>query len=114
GVGTPQYVSPEQDSGQFGDRIAGRSDLYALGVLLYEMLTGRLPYPAGTLRQTLRRHACDPPARIRRRMRELPPVLIALVARLLAHDPDHRPRADQVVQHLVKLEIALLNGKRAA
>lgn len=47
-VGTPQYVSPEQASGRIGDLIDGRSDLYSLGIVLYEMLTGRLPFKSDT------------------------------------------------------------------
>jgi len=47
-VGTPQYVSPEQASGKIGDQIDGRSDLYSLGVVLYEMITGHLPFTSDT------------------------------------------------------------------
>ena len=49
------------------------------------MLTGRLPYPSGSLRQTFRRHRCDPPADVRRYAGPLPPALAVLVERLLAH-----------------------------
>lgn len=47
-VGTPQYVSPEQASGKIGDQIDGRSDLYSLGIVLYEMITGKLPFNSDT------------------------------------------------------------------
>jgi serine/threonine-protein kinase len=47
-VGTPQYVSPEQASGKIGDQIDGRSDLYSLGIVLYEMITGKLPFHSDT------------------------------------------------------------------
>ncbi|HSA93861.1 MAG TPA: serine/threonine-protein kinase, partial [Terriglobales bacterium] len=47
-VGTPQYLSPEQALGKSGDAIDGRSDLYSLGIVLYEMLTGQLPFESDT------------------------------------------------------------------
>ncbi|HXE91887.1 MAG TPA: protein kinase [Terriglobales bacterium] len=47
-VGTPQYLSPEQALGKSGDAIDGRSDLYSLGIVLYEMLTGKLPFESDT------------------------------------------------------------------
>jgi serine/threonine-protein kinase len=47
-VGTPQYISPEQAMGRHGDQIDGRADLYSLGVVLYEMVTGRLPFESDT------------------------------------------------------------------
>jgi serine/threonine protein kinase len=88
------------------------SDLFSLGVMAFEMLTGRLPYPPGSVQQTFRRHRCDPPAEIRRLV-ELPNALAVLVERLLANRPQDRPRAAAAVQQLVKLEIAGL-GRRSA
>jgi len=90
------------------------SDLFSLGVMFFEMLTGRLPYPPGSLRQTFRRHRCDPPADIRRSVVNLPASLIALIERLLAHRPENRPVAAAVVQQLIKLEIATLTRRRSA
>jgi serine/threonine protein kinase len=111
-LGTANYLAPELCSlradGDFS------SDLFSLGVMLFEMLTGRLPYPPGSLGQTLRRHACDPPADVRRYAGSLPPVLVTLVERLLARKPADRPRAGQVVQQLIRLEIAALGQRRSA
>jgi serine/threonine protein kinase len=103
----PELCGPEPDADQ-------SSDLFSFGVTLFEMLTGRLPYPPGSLRQTFRRHGCDPPADIRQHAPLLPPELVRLVERLLAHRPDERPRAAAVVRQLVALEIAALRRRRAA
>jgi serine/threonine protein kinase len=111
-LGTVNYLAPELCGTPWID--SPGSDLFSLGVLLFEMLTGQLPYPAGSISQTLRRHACDPPRDIRRHARGLPSPLVGLVERLLAHRPEDRPRAALVVQQLIKLEIAALRWRRSA
>jgi serine/threonine-protein kinase len=111
-LGTAGYLAPELCDPLPAEDLA--CDLFSLGVTLFEMLTGRLPYPPGSLRQTLRRHRCDPPADIRRHAPALPAGLVALVDRLLAHDPEHRPPAAVVVRHLINLEIASLKTRRSA
>ena len=111
-LGTPGYLAPELCDPLPAEDLAG--DLFSLGVTLFEMLTGRLPYPPGSLRQTLRRHRCDPPADIRRHAPSLPAGLAALVERLRARDPEDRPPAGAVVRHLINLEIASLKARRAA
>jgi serine/threonine protein kinase len=108
-LGTANYLAPELCDELPGEELA--SDLFSLGVMLFEMLTGQLPYPRGSLRQTFRRHHCDPPADIRTLAGPLPEALAELVERLLAHQPEDRPRASSVVQHLVKLEIATLRPR---
>lgn len=110
-LGTANYLAPELCDELPAEEFA--SDLFALGVTLFEVLTGRLPYPPGSLRQTFRRHRCDPPADIRRSASALPGPLVTLVERLLAHEPEERPTASAVVQQLVKLEIATLTQGRA-
>jgi serine/threonine protein kinase len=102
-LGTANYLAPELCAGR--EEADYSSDVFSLGVTLYEMLTGTLPYPAGSLGQTIRRHSCDPPKDIRRHVGTLPPELAALVERLLAHKPADRPLAAAVVQQLVALEI---------
>jgi serine/threonine protein kinase len=112
-LGTANYLAPEQcDPALPAEDYA--SDLFSLGVMLFEMLTGRLPYPPGSLRQTFRRHRCDPPADIRHSVGSLPGPLAALVGRLLAHEPQDRPRAAAVVRQLINLEIAALRRRRSA
>lgn len=105
-LGTANYLAPE-----LCDQLPTEdfsSDLFSLGVTMFEMLTGKLPYPPGSLRQTFRRHRCDPPARITNFTGPLPPSLVELVDDLLAHQPEKRPTVAQVVRQLVDLEIASL------
>jgi serine/threonine protein kinase len=110
-LGTANYLAPEQcEPMPWEDRA---SDVFSLGVMLFEMLAGRLPYPAGSLRQTLRRHACDPPADIRRSVGSVPAPLVALLERLLARRAEDRPSASSVVQQLINLEIVSLRRRAA-
>jgi serine/threonine protein kinase len=111
-LGTASYLAPELCA--FDPRADQGSDLFSLGVTIFEMLTGRLPYPAGSVEQTLRRHRLDPPADVHEHAGLLPPALGSLVNRLLARQPAARPRARAVVQQLVGLEIAALRRRKAA
>ena len=111
-LGSPSYMAPELCG--FEDEGGAGSDLFSLGVTLFEMLTGHLPYPPGTVAQTLRRHRCDPPADLARQAVAVPPSLSNLVMRLLAHRPGDRPSAAAIVRPLIALEIAALGRRRAA
>jgi serine/threonine protein kinase len=110
-LGTANYLAPEQCDPLPAEDL--QSDLFSLGAMLFEMLTGRLPYPPGSLRQTFRRHRCDPPADIRRSVANVPSGLATLLSRLLANRAEDRPRAAAVVQQLIKLELATLSRRRA-
>jgi serine/threonine protein kinase len=103
-LGTVDYLAPELCA--FDEETETCSDLFSLGATLFEMLTGRLPYPHGTIEQTLRRHCYEPPADIRLQVEGLPSGFISLIDRLLARRPEDRPRAAAVVQQLIALEIA--------
>jgi serine/threonine protein kinase len=111
-LGTVNYLAPElcafASDGDF------RSDLFSLGVTLFEMLTGKLPYPPGTPEQTLRRHCDDLPLDIRQFRDDLPAAVSAFVERLLQRRPTDRPRATAAVQQLIGLEIAAMRWRRAA
>lgn len=85
-VGTPQYVSPEQASGKIGEQIDGRSDLYSLGIVLYEMLTGNLPFTSDTPIGFLIHHLQTLPALPSR----LPEGVAAIVMKALEKNRDRR------------------------
>lgn len=111
-LGTADYLPPELCGAQPIDDFAG--DIFSLGVMFFEMLTGRLPYPPGSLAKTLLRHEADPPQEVRTLVADLPGPIAELVRRLLARRPKDRPSAAQVVQQLIPLEIAAIRRRRAA
>ncbi|GGQ74502.1 serine/threonine-protein kinase [Kitasatospora griseola] len=100
-IGSPAYMAPEQAMATDTDR---RSDLYALGCMLHEMLAGGPPFPAPTALGVLRRQVDDPPQPLRALRAEVPPVLEELVLRLLAKQPDRRP-ADAAEVHALLLPL---------
>lgn len=87
-LGTPAYMSPEQARG--AAHIDGRSDIYSLGIVLFEMLSGQLPYQAETPVGLLMQHLNDPIPRILAVVPDLPPLCEAVIARSLAKDPRER------------------------
>jgi serine/threonine-protein kinase len=86
-LGTAAYFSPEQAR---GDRVVPQSDLYSLGVTLYEMLTGRLPFQSDTDVGMALKHISDAPVPPRQLNSSIPPQLSAIVMRALAKDPAQR------------------------
>ena len=86
-VGTPDYLSPEQARGEAVD---ARSDLYSLGLILYEMLAGKLPFAGGTMSEVLAQRMLRAPAPVERERRDLPAWVSRLVDRLLRPQPAHR------------------------
>ena len=88
-TGTPQYMSPEQAS---GEKVDHRSDLYSLGVILFEMLTGQLPFRSDTPMGFLGKHIVEPPPRPSAVRPDLgiPAVLEAITLRLLEKSPEAR------------------------
>ncbi|MFF7330791.1 protein kinase [Streptomyces sp. NPDC090306] len=93
-IGSPAYMAPEQ---AMGGAVGPYTDLYALGVLLHELLSGEVPFAGATALGVLHRHLYEPPLPVRRLRPEVPEPLEALVLRLLAKDPQHRPGSAQEV-----------------
>lgn len=88
GVGTPAYLSPEQ---ALSREVTARSDLYALGVMLFEALCGRLPHESESISTLLRRRLSEPPPSLAICAPDVPPRVVVLVDRLLAISPESRP-----------------------
>ena len=86
-VGTPAYMSPEQAA---GDTIDGRSDLFALGCMLYEMLTGEQPFTGPTIQATIAKRFHHTPPTVGVKRAGVAPALSDTVERLLEKDPDAR------------------------
>src|SRR5262249_48888998 len=93
-LGTASYLAPEQAA---GGTVTPATDVYALGIVLYELLTGRLPFDGSSPRHD----PIDPPRALEP---TVPPELDALVARCLALDPRYRPTAEELTGALRKPE----------
>ncbi|MGB7537673.1 MAG: serine/threonine-protein kinase [Anaerolineales bacterium] len=87
-LGTPAYMSPEQISGE--KKVDGRSDIYALGIVVFEMLTGQTPFQADSPIKMMMMHVSTPPPPISETDAKLPPGSAAVLERALAKEPDER------------------------
>src|SRR3954454_14792529 len=98
--GTPEYMSPEQGR---GDPLDARSDLYAVGVILYQLLTGRLPFEAESPTQVVLMHITEPPPDPRSAApeRQVPSLIADVCLMALAKEPAHRfGNADEYAEAL--------------
>jgi tetratricopeptide (TPR) repeat protein len=99
-LGTPLYMAPEQAA---ADPTAdARADLYALGVVGYEMLAGQPPFQGRTAAQLLAAHATEQPVPLRQRRPAVPAALAALIMRLLEKRPSDRPRSTEELLGLLR------------
>jgi tetratricopeptide (TPR) repeat protein len=98
-LGTVQYIAPEQ---ALGKALDGRADLYALGVMLYELTTGRLPFEGGDSVAILMQHLQAPVVPPRTHNPEIPLALDALIVRLLAKQPEDRPASAAEVRQVLE------------
>ena len=106
-VGTLDYAAPEQLQGQ---RVDARTDVYAAGCLLYEMLTGRVPFEQEHEASIIYAHMTSPPPSARALVPDLPPGIDAVIARAMAKNPDERyPSAGD----LGRAAIAAVSGEWA-
>jgi len=112
-MGTPDYLAPEQALDP--RRADARSDLYSLGCTLFSLLTGRPPFPEGTLAQKLLYHQTVEPPAVESLRPDVPPPLADLVRRLLAKVPAQRPAsAAEVAAALAPLATTIADGVATA
>jgi serine/threonine-protein kinase len=100
-LGTPFYISPEQAAGD--PDLDHRADIYSLGVVAYEMLTGHPPFSGRTPQAVFAAHANQPPEPIVARRPDVPPALAKIVMQCLEKNPSDRPAsAGEIVNMLRK------------
>lgn len=100
-LGTPTYMSPEQC---MGDELDGKSDVYTLGVILYELLADQVPFPGDEMGKVMRQHVDQEPRAVRERNPQISVEIAALVHLMLEKRRDQRPDMRQVVQRIEELE----------
>ena len=99
-IGTAKYMSPEQARGEKADE---RSDIYALGVILYEMVAGHPPFDADTTVGILMKHVNEPIPRIRDSRKEIPDELAEIIEKALAKNPDDRYQSAEHITTALQL-----------
>lgn len=98
-IGTPQYLSPEQAS---SEPLDDRTDLYSLGVVLFELCTGQLPFRVKNVAEQLIATLVYKPVRVNKLNPEIPEPLAALIARLLEKEPRRRPASANALANLLE------------
>ena len=111
-LGTANYLAPELCGSSPTDDFAG--DIFSLGITLFESLTGQLPYPVGSVLETMQRHQARAPSNVRDYQLSLPFGLAESLDRMLALSAQDRPRAPALVHQLITCEIAALARRKSA
>lgn len=114
-MGTPDYMAPEQIEGQRGDQ---RTDVYALGTILYEMLAGKTPFTGDSSMAVMAQHLNGTAQRLDRVNPNVSPQLAAIVARCLSRNPEDRyadmPALIDALDHPEKADISILDKLNTA
>src|SRR3954454_23696592 len=111
-MGTAQYLSPEQAQGQ---RVGTPSDLYSIGVILYELLCGRVPFTGDSAVSIALKHVSDTPPRLTELRPDVQPRLEQAVGRALLKDPAQRyASADECIAALEQARAAIASGDNGA
>ncbi len=100
-MGTPAYMAPEQC--RSSTNVDDKADVYSLGVMLYQMLSGRLPFDANDTMQLLYAHVHDPPPSLTSVVPDAPPQLVEALAAMLLKDPKQRPTMAEVAATMGRL-----------
>ncbi|HEX7598334.1 MAG TPA: protein kinase [Polyangia bacterium] len=104
-MGTPEYMAPEQAAGYPADP---RSDIYSVGSILYEMLTGVPPYEGDNVMEILHKKANQAPPPLSELRADVPPQVVALVDRAMARDPKRRPQSmAELAREIREVELVL-------
>ena len=98
-LGTPHYLSPEQAR---GEQVDIRSDIYSLGILIYEMLAGAPPFSGTTPVAVVAQHLHQPPPPLREKRADAPAPLLRLVEQMLEKDPARRPQSYAVLRRAIE------------
>jgi eukaryotic-like serine/threonine-protein kinase len=106
-MGTSDYIAPEQARGA---RVDAHTDLYSLGVVLYELLTGEVPFPGDNFVAVAMRHINEPPPSVRERRPDVSPRLDALLQRAMAKDPGDRFDSMGALVDELRASLAELDG----